>query len=102
MLTFYLTNLQEIFFSEEKDIIMVYRNLDFKIRINPLKSKDDYFTSLYNYYSLLSQNTNLRNWSDLNTLNERQVMLQEQLHDQFDVIQFNYFSLTLYLLGFRK
>ena len=58
VLTFYLTNLQEIFFSEEKDIIMVYRNLDFKIRINPLKSKDDYFTSLYNYYSLLSQNTN--------------------------------------------
>lgn len=32
---FYLTNLQEIFFSEKKDIIMVYRNLDVKIRINP-------------------------------------------------------------------
>ena len=44
-----------------KRSIMVYRNLDFKIRINPLKSKDDYFTSLYNYNSLLSQNMNLRN-----------------------------------------
>lgn len=29
-------------------------------------------------------------------------MQQEQLHDEFDVIQFNYFSLTSYLLGFRK
>ena len=85
-----------------KRSIMVYRNLDFKIRINPLKSKDDYFTSLYNYNSLLSQNMNLRNWNDLNTLNERQVMQQEQLHDEFDVIQFNHFSLTSYLLGFRK
>lgn len=74
---------------------MVYRNLDFKIRINPLKSKDGYFTSL-------NKNINLRNWNDLNTLNERQVMQQEQLHDEFDVIQFNYFSLTSYLLGFRK
>ena len=81
---------------------MVYRNLDFKIRINPLKSKDGYFTSLNNYYSLLSKNINLRNWNDLNTLNERQVMQQEQLYDEFDVIQFNYFSLTSYLLGFRK
>ena len=85
-----------------KRSIMVYRNLDFKIRINPLKSKDDYFTSLYNYNSLLSQNMNLRNWNDLNTLNEKQVMQQEQLHDEFDVIQFNHFSLTSYLLGFRK
>ena len=40
---------------------MVYRNLDVKIRINRLKSKDGYFTSLYNYYSLLSKNINLRN-----------------------------------------
>lgn len=102
MLTFYLTNLQEIFFSEKKDIIMVYRNLDVKIRINPLKSKYGYFTSLYNYYSLFSKNINLRNWNDLNTLNERQVMQQEQLHGEFDVIQFNYLSLTSYLLGFRK
>ena len=29
-------------------------------------------------------------------------MQQEQLHDEFDVIQFNHFSLTSYLLGFRK
>ena len=29
-------------------------------------------------------------------------MQQEQLHDEFGVIQFNYLSLTSYLLGFRK